>query len=49
MDVWVKSYSQKIDSDFWEENLSFKIKKWLQNQLFSDKIKIMRPLLFLQL
>ena len=48
--VWKKSYGQKTNFSYFEKNLDFsKYQKWSKNPLFSHKIKILRPLLFLQL
>ncbi len=44
--VFVKSYDQQMDLDLKKYQ---KNQKWPQNQHFSDKIKILRPLLFLHL
>ena len=50
LDVFIKSNDQKMDLDFFGKYLDFcKNQKWPQNPLFSDKIEILRPLLFLQL
>ena len=50
LDVWVKIYGQKMDFEFFKKNLDFfKNQKWPKNPLFTWKIKILRPLLFLQL
>ena len=49
LDVWVKSYGQKINFYFFKYLYFFKNQKWPKNPLFNHKIKILRPLLFLQL